>query len=205
MVKAFTHSHPNIRLGVYENTDMVERLADGELDLVLTRALERSPRIEYENFYVERTVLTIGKGLADKLCLDPAEITVSLERDHLNALRECPFIFHQPHGDTQSIFLQMASHSDFTPRCCCEIFGTSTILKLTLDNIGASFNPASMVNNFLTPEEQKQLYIFPLPEKYNYLIQFAYRRQRYQWSIIQDFMCTARNLFPISESFCLRI
>ncbi|MGP8311782.1 LysR family transcriptional regulator [Enterocloster aldenensis] len=196
LISAFQKRYPNIEIVLYEDLNLIKQLSDGNLDLIITNAKEYLPKIEFEDFYEDKTVMLVSKELLHNLKIDPEAVSRAISNNNLNPMYPCPFIMNEHGGITSRISLEMFRHSDFVPVRKCELTNINTILALCLRNVGACFVPESMMNSFLSPNNLERLEVFHLPASLNYTIHFAYMKRSYQWSMITEFIRIARENFP---------
>ncbi len=196
LIQAFQREYPNIEIVLYEDLNLIGELSDGNLDMIITNDKEYLPKIEFEDFYAESTVMLVSKGLMEQYGIEGQKVREAILQGNLNPMRSCPFILNEQGGITSRISLEMFGRSDFVPVRKCEVTNINTILALCLREVGACFVPESMLHAFLTPESMERLEVFPLPESLRYYIHFAYVKRTYQWSMVTEFIRIAREVFP---------
>ena len=187
--------HPLWEVVVYENTDLLSKLQDGLLDIVITNTRNDLPGITYEEFFNEGTFLVLSKRLLQTLGLSAEQILASIQNENLNALQACPFIMNETEGITSAVAKKMFSNSDFKPVSFFQITNTNVILSMCLRDLGAGFVPKSMPEHLLHPDDLEKLCLFPLPDSMSYPIRFSYLKSNYQWNAISEFIRVSRETF----------
>ena len=189
--------HPLWEVVIYENTDLISKLQDCLLDVIITNTKESLSGIIYENFFSEGTFLVLSKQLLASLDLSVQQIQQSIQAGNLNALRNSPFIMNESDGITSSIAKRMFASSDFTPISFFQITNTNVILSMCLRDLGAGFVPKSMPKYLLHPDDTEKLLLFSLPDTMDYPIRFSYLKRNYQWKAISEFIRIARETFNV--------
>lgn len=196
IIADFQKKRPNVQVKVYEDSDLIKQLTDGNLDLVITNLKDNLPKIEFRDFYEETIVMAISRKLLERLDLPENEISAAIREGHLNPLRQCPFVMNEAGGLAFSVAQELLAHSDFQPRIKCSLVNIRTILQLCLRDVGACFAPESMVYSILSPEQLSGIAVFPIDSSLRCRIRFGYLKRAYQWSLIDEFIQTALALYP---------
>jgi DNA-binding transcriptional LysR family regulator len=196
LISNFQKKRPNIQIEVYENSDLIKQITDGNLDLVITNIKDNNPKLVYKDFYDETIVMVIAKELINKYNLSESDITAAIIEGHLNPLRNCPIIMNESGGLSFDTAYELFKHSDFKPNIKCTLINMKTILELCYRNVGACFSPKNMAYSLLTDEQLSKLMLFPIHNNFHCQIRFCYQKRSYQWSIINDFIQTALEVYP---------
>lgn len=197
-IALFQKSYPNISVELTEasNGELHQKLLKGTIDLAIADFPENLPGISMTDFYREENVLVIEKGLFAKHCkTDPQECGRMIRNGDYSALRECPFVLggiEDIDGRVGRNVLKRAGIDD--PAAAAASHNVGMLLRLSLCGIGACICPQKIVQSVLTPQQADSMYIFPLGENAAYLIQFGYRAQSYQWSVIERFISCAKTV-----------
>ena len=197
-IALFQKSYPNISVELTEasNGELHKKLLKGTIDLAIADFPENLPGISMTDFYREENVLVIEKGLFAKHCkTDPQECGRMIRNGDYSALRECPFVLggiEDIDGRIGRNVLKRAGIDD--PAAAAASHNVGMLLRLSLCGIGACICPQKIVQSVLTPQQADSMYIFPLGENAAYLIQFGYRAQSYQWSVIERFISCAKTV-----------
>jgi len=201
LIATFQKKWPNIKIKVYEDLDMIKQLTDGNLDLVITNIKDKTPNIEYIDFYEEKIKLVMAEELLSSLNCSAKDITAAIDKGHLNPLKHCPFVMNDSGGVSFNAAQEFFQHSEFQPIVKCSLGNIKTILALCLLNVGACFAPESMIYSTLSSKQFSQLVIFPLHNNLHYRIRFGYLKRTYQWSIINEFIETALEIYPWASRY----
>lgn len=198
IIPSFQEQHPQIAISLNEGRETPQAILDGKLDLIISNWSEIMPELEYQDFYEEQVVLVVSKHWMDKLGIVRDDVERALQENHLNPLRECPFLLltdsNTLTGRTGAFLL---NRSDFTPQVRLRTRSMSVLLGHCLQGIGAGFTPEHMIYSILNAEQQERLEVFQLGKKVpaRHMIRFGYLKQTYQWSALQEFIACAKNVY----------
>lgn len=197
VIKAFQEKYPNIEVVLFESTRQNLWSAEDSLDLVINRFPRYQSNIEYEDFYEEHIVLMVSRSLLQGLGIDPRVVADRIMAGDLSSLAECPFILLGNHdGPSAVVAHELFDQSGMTPLVKVRSVNQNTILALSALGMGACFSQEHIIYAMLSPEQLSQVAIFQLPAKYSYTYKFSYPKQKYQWSVVKDFIRIAREVYP---------
>lgn len=101
-IALFQESYPNISINLTEgsNGELHQKLLKGTIDLAIAEFPENLPGISLNDFYTEKNVLVIEKGLFAKyFTIDAKECKRRLLAGDYSTLSVCPFVL----GDIEDI------------------------------------------------------------------------------------------------------
>lgn len=198
IIPVFQERYPQVTVSLLEGMEKPQAILDGKLDLIISNWFESVPELSYQDFYEERVVLIVPKQWMKKLKVTRAEIEAAVQENQLNPLRECPFLLLE---DPQVLTSRTANHlirnSDFTPQVRLRTRSMSVLLGHCLQGMGASFTPEHMIYSILNEEQQEHMEVFRLSSEVlaKHMIRFGYLKQTYQWSVLQEFIACAKNVY----------
>ena len=195
-IALFQESYPNISINLTEgsNGELHQKLLKGTIDLAIAEFPENLPGISLNDFYTEKNVLVIEKGLfARCFTIDAKECKRRLLAGDYSALSVCPFVL----GDIEDIdgrigrdILKRAGIDN--PIVTATSHNVGMLLQLSLCGVGACVCPQIIVQNMLTPQQADTIWIFELGEEAVSCIRFGCQVQSYQWSVIEKFIACAK-------------
>lgn len=199
ILNTFHERHPKIKVELYDNDDLTQLLLIGRLDIAIVHKKENLKNIIFDPFYTDQTVLLLSKELRNTLGIKKESILESLNNGNLNALNECPFICAQKKGKLEDIFKNLIDHSEFIPIIQAQGNNSGTIIRLCSNNFGACFVPKSVITKIATQEILDRIEMYTVPSDYDYMVYFAYNKQSYLWSMVQEFMNISRQYKKLND------
>lgn len=195
-IALFQESYPNISVELTEgsNGELQQKLVKGTIDLAIAELPENLPGIRLSDFYREKNVLVIEKGLFAKcFTYDAEECRRRLLAGDYSELRKCPFVLggiEDIDGRIGRDFLKGAGIDD--PIVTATSHNVGMLLRLSLCGVGVCVCPQIIVQNMLTPQQADSIWIFELGAEAASLIRFGCQEQSYQWSVIEKFITYAK-------------
>lgn len=164
-IALFQESYPNISVKLTEgsNGELHQMLLKGTIDLAIAEFPENLPGISLIDFYTEKNVLVIEKGLfARCFTIDAKECKTRLLAGDYSALSVCPFVL----GDIEDIdgrigrdIMKRAGIDN--PIVTATSHNVGMLLQLSLCGVGACVCPQIIVQNMLTPQQQQHCGSYP--------------------------------------------
>lgn len=191
ILPGFRETFPNICVELWEgNNDVLTRqLQDGDIDLAIAGFTESPPGIVLEDFYREEIVLVMSRALAQKM-----QLTQQLLLDSaFSALKNVPFIMGREDDIGGRVGSKLLRKAGITRPVVLAISDNlETRLALVLRDIGACFCPRNLLEGTLSAEEAASLLVVSTGPEGDNVIHFGYAKKKYQWSVIREFISSAR-------------
>ncbi len=189
LISAFQKSRPQIDIQLAEaaNDALIQSLTAGEIDLAVAHFSEAVPGMELQDFYEEEIVLLVSRKLVPE----------ALGADGipgLSALGKCPFLLNGPRDIAGRIGRRLLDQAGIAPPEKVSSTNVETLLDLCVRGAGACFCPENLAQAALSEEQLSGLRTLRFGQEARYMIRFGYRRQRYPWSIIAEFIQLSRQL-----------
>lgn len=198
LITEFQKMYPNISVELAEasNEGLHRNLLNGEIDLAIANFPDSLQGVEQQDFYREEVVLFIARSLLDALYGEDAGTAAEkIAAGELKLLKDCPFVMNDSADIAGKIGRFAVAQANFRPEIRAKAANIETLLSLCLRGTGACFCPENLARATLSAEELSELYRIPLGEYARYPIRFGYLKQPYQWSIIEEFMKIARQVY----------
>lgn len=198
LITEFQRKYPNISVELSEasNEGLHRNLLNGEIDLAIANFPDTLPGVEQQDFYREEVVLFVSRTLLEDLYGEESgRILARAAAGDLRALKNCPFVMNDSADIAGKIGRFALAQSNFRPELKAKAANIETLLTLCLRGTGACFCPENLAQETLSPEELSTLSCIRLGEYAEYPIRFGYLKQSYQWSIIEEFMRIARQIY----------
>jgi DNA-binding transcriptional LysR family regulator len=198
LLTKFQLDFPKIIVQVSEdiNDTLLEKLLNGNIDLAIGNFPERIPGLELQDFYKEEIVMLISKKLLNKLYGDNAKILITRlhKGENFSALEKCPFLLNNSHNIAGRIGRNIISRANFAPFIKVQSENMVTLMEMCLEGQGACFCPKNFLIPLFSSKGCSSMECFSF-KNYDteYMIRFAWNKEAYQWSIIQEFIKTALN------------
>ena len=195
----FQKLYPNIAVRTVGSqfTNLFPRLENGEIDLAVGPFGSGTTSIQVENFYEEELELLVPKSILRELGILPGTAAFAqLEQGDLSPLQECPFLMFSNREFNGMLGSSRLQKFGIIPTVRMEFFnsGLRGQLLLAAMGVGACFSAHNMMQATLGPEQQERLQVVPLGAEAKYWIRFAYRKENYHWSVIENFIHMAREM-----------
>ena len=198
IIQEFQRRYPAIRIDLYEDTNdgLRQKLTDGHIDLVIANYPEGVPDVVLKDFYREEVVVLIQRGLFEHVYGDKAdELAARFEEGDFSVIGDCPLVLNNRNDISGHIERALMKRAHIArPKIMATSSNSETLLALCLRGVGACFCPEILARAALTKEQFESLVLLRMGETARYRISFGYREQSYQWSIIDAFMETAREV-----------
>lgn len=195
LIEAFQTRFPNICIELAEdsNTALHKNLLNGEIDLAVANFPNTLQGVRLEDFYKEEVVLLVSRSLLERLYGDALpEVRARIEGGDLSPLRTCPFLMGSEADIATQIAHAFLRRSHLRPIVRAKSENVETLLELCCRGLGACFSPENLARAALTPAQMEALVLFHLGEDASIQIRFGYLPHSYQWSILSEFIQTAR-------------
>jgi len=174
LIPAYQKLYPNMQICLTEQTNsiLIERLATGEIDLVIGNFPQDMPEFCSQEFYRERLFLLLPPQLLEQEVLD----RLKQEQD-LSLLTGCPFVMNSQNDIAGRLGNAILKKAQIIPKITAISDNIETLLELCVKGVGACFCPDLLLASTLTQEQQKNLIILPLES--DYPIRLAWKNQPY--------------------------
>ena len=198
IILEFQKRFPAIRIDLVEDTNdaLRRKLVEGDVDLAIASFPDSIPGIKIEDFYREEVVMLVSRELfADLYGAKADEHARRFEEGDFAAIAECPLVLNSVDdigGHVERGMLKRAGIAH--PRIMTTSSNAETLLALCVRGVGACFCPEILARAALTDEQLSSLLVLHLGESARYRISFGYQDQSYQWSIVDAFITTAREV-----------
>ena len=203
IILEFQRRYPAIRINLVEDTNDVLRrqLVDGETDLAIASFPDSIPGIAVHEFYREEVVVLVSRALFKSLFGADAESRAQrFEAGEYTAIEGCPLVLNSIDdigGHIERGLLKRAGIA--SPNIVATSSNAETLLALCVRGVGACFCPEILARAALSEEQFNSLLLLRLGEDARYRICFGHQEKSYQWSIIDSFMATAREVMAARE------
>ena len=201
IIQTFQRQYPAIRIDLVEdlNDALRHKLVDGEVDIAIASFPETIPGIAVREFYQDEAVMLVSRELFEGLYGDEApDRSRRLIDGNFAAIENCPLVLNSVDDISGHIERGLLKRAGLVrPRVVATSSNTETLLALCVRGIGACFCPEILARAALSKEEFDSLLLFRLGEAARYRICFGYQEHTYQWSIIDAFMDTARQVIGL--------
>ena len=184
-----------------ESFDYVSCIANytcekGDVDLAIANFSDSLPGVKLHEFYREEVVMLVSRELFLSLYGEDADRRIqAFEEGDYSVLADCPLIV----GGMDDLDGQIARNllkreGIMHPHIVASSSNAETQLALCIRGVGACFCPVILARGALTEEQIDSLITLHLGESARYRIRFGCQDDTYQWSIIEAFMNTAKEL-----------
>lgn len=198
IIQTFQERYPAIRIDLVEdlNDALRSKLAEGAVDLAIATFPDNNPEIAVREFYQDEAVMLVSRRLFVRLYGDDAaERERRLEDGDYTALEGCPLVLNSVDDISGHIERALLKRAGITnPRIVATSSNTETLLALCVRGIGACFCSEILAHAALTEKQLDALMMLRLGQSARFRIDFGYRKHSYQWSIVEAFMETAREV-----------
>lgn len=202
-ISAFQRRFHGITVSLHEgeNTELVERLKEGRLDMAIATIPGRQPQLVVNELYRERVVLVVARSLLERLFGDRAgEVVEQVERTgSLAALAECPYLLlgeRDVPGDLSRMEFERAG---FRPIVKAYSTNSETLVDLAARGVGATFCPSEMVAGIRAEHGGDELLTVRLADRASFSIAVAWRRSEHVWSAVEEFCAVLREQVSARE------
>ena len=198
VILAFQKRFPKIQIKLVEDSNDVlhRKLIDGDVDLAIANFSDSLPGIKLHEFYREEVVMLVSRELFLSLYGEDADRRIqAFEEGDYSVLADCPLIV----GGMDDLDGQIARNllkreGIMHPHIVASSSNAETQLALCIRGVGACFCPVILARGALTEDQIDSLITLHLGESARYRIRFGCQDDTYQWSIIEAFMNTAKEL-----------
>ncbi len=189
IITAFQNQYPNIEVRLLEgsNKSLQQSLLNKELDLAITNLPETFHGMVIEDFYEEEIVMLVPKNL-----INGSDEFSGKYVDNLSKFNGYPFIAKSQNDILERMDREIEVPSSFHPIIKVRSDNMETRLLLCVKGTGICFCPKSFVKTVLTKKQLDKLRIFHFNADTAYTIRFGYRKDKYIWNMVSEFMRIAR-------------
>lgn len=194
LIAAFQKKFPNVEIALVEDSNeaLQKLLINGDIDLAAADFGKVPQEVELRDFYNEHMVLCLSDALIDRCGFDLAAHESALRGGDLSSLRGCPFVLGCAADIGGRIGRELLRRSDVKPIVKATSENIETLLELCEQGVGACFSPENLVHTALGEERASHLHLVHFENGASYPIRFGYRRDTYQWSLLEAFIRTAQ-------------
>ena len=187
----------NIILNEGENTELIELLREGRLDMVVANVPKpASGGLVVQELYQERIVLIVADALLEQLYGDPAEVVAQVERQgNLSPLASCPFMLLGEGDEPGDLSRALLAQAGIEPWVRVLSTNTETLVDLAVRSEGACFTPADLVPAMLGSEKPEGMRVIDLGPEAFIPIHVAWRAEEHVWSVIETFADCLQELY----------
>ena len=200
IIPAFQEKYPAIRIDLTEDTNdaLQRKVVDGDVDIAIANFPDNILGVTLRDFYREEFVMLVSRDLFESLYGDEADERIArIEGGDYSALNECPLVLNSIDDIGGHIERGLLKRAGIThPRVMATSSNVETLLALCVRGTGACFCSELLARSALSKKQLAGLLLVRLGESAHYRIRFGFREQTYQWSIIDAFMNTAREVIP---------
>lgn len=189
IITAFQSRYPNIEVRLTEGSSRLlqQSLLNKELDLAITNLPQTLQGMIIEDFYEEEIVMLVPKKL-----INGSGDNCGIYADDLSKFNDFPFIAKGQNEPSDQIEKGIAFPAGFHPVIKVRSDNMETRLLLCVKGTGICFCPRSFVKAVLTKRQLNEVRIFHFKTDMAYPIRFGYRKDKYQWNMVSEFMRIAR-------------
>ncbi len=193
-IAAFRKKHPGITIDLHEgvNTELIEQLKAGDLDMIVAHVPKDEASLHVEHLYREEIVLVVAEGLLHELYGSQAEALVQ-EVEHsgdIAPLSDLPFLLVGRNDVPGNIARASFESAAIKPDVAVVSRNAETLLALVQRGVGACFTPGELVASRFSKDEEAGLRIIHLGDPGYYSISAAWKRTSYTWSVVHSFYKT---------------
>ena len=177
--------HVLIRISERTNDVLIEKLLEGELDIMIGNVSDHHPKIFKETLYSESMVLILPN-----VFLTREQLTEMNRTGDLSVLEEVPFVMNTQNDIAGRFGTAILESSHIVPYTAAMSDSAETCLRMCIDGLGAYICPDIYVRFYR--DRLKHLSIIPLD--YSYQIFLARRQELYDKTSIQTFWKCCREM-----------
>lgn len=194
LIAAFQKKFPNVEIALVEDSNeaLQKLLINGDIDIAAADFGKVPQEVVLRDFYNEHMVLCLSDALIDRCGLDLAAHKSALRGGDLSSLRGCPFVLGRAADIGGRIGRELLRRSDVKPIVKATSENIETLLELCEQGVGACFSPENLVHTALGEERASHLHLVRFENGASYPIRFGYRKDTYQWSLLEAFIRTAQ-------------
>lgn len=198
----YTKRFPGVRIELTEdiNRSLIDRLAEGSLDLIMAHYEEVRLGIVSEAFYTASMVLLIPVVLLKELCekenmeyASVVKLMKSGKRGCLSPLRECPFLLSGAGTVPGRLARSLLAEADIEPFIRIASDNLRLQVALCLQGIGAMFCTENIVERDIPPERREEIVEIPLAHR-DSQISFCYHEGLENWKPLTAFIEETREV-----------
>ena len=190
-IAQFRKEHPGITIDLHEgvNTDLIDLLKMGELDMIIANISKKQTNIKVEHLYREEVVLVVSNKLLEDLYGNEADRVIACveETKTLDALKDCPFLLVGRQDVPGNIARQIFEKTQILPEIAAISRNAETLLALVEEGVGACFLPGELVASLFPKGSSAGLRVAHIGDAGYYTISAAWKQADHIWSIIPAF------------------
>lgn len=184
ILPAFNKLYPMVQVLVKEdnNEEMIDRLIDDKLDVVIGRVMSDVPELSCKRLYQSQMMLYLCDGLINSFKLE-----LFLHTHDLRLLSDCPFLLGQPADIVGRASQNLLEKANIQPPIIFRCGNIQTLLELCAEGMGACFCPDVLATT-LPAEKRKNLIAVPMGDPFT--ISIAWRNKPYVSKLVTAFRDT---------------
>ena len=158
VLAAFRQKHPHISLHLVESTnaDLIDRLLNDKVDLIIVNLTEDNPLLSSRQLYDEEMSLLVPASLLAK------EEQVQLLKGNLQPLCSCPFLMNRQEDIAGRIGNMVLEKNGIRPHVAIASENMETLLDLCLAGEGACFATKKLTAKVFAGKDRSHLLDIPL-------------------------------------------
>lgn len=200
IIEAFHERYPHVRIQLSEmaNEAIWHALKRDEIDLALAHSYGPMPGITQQEYEKEKIILLLPISWLEAHLEDEGRIQQMKEAVKKEPLQEipffladCPFLLNSEEDIAGALARKLFQRANFEPHVLVQSENMNTMLHLCVRGLGAYFCPQNLAEAMLTDKEKSSLCMLDLQEG-TYTISFGYQERSHRWSMIDNFIQTAK-------------
>lgn len=203
LITRFQEKYSKVEIEIIENTNdlLHQNLLNNEVDLIVGNFDKLFPEILVEDFYDEEIILLISEKLLDVTYgKDKKDVIKKLRKNDISILAKCPFLFNSQQDIAGHIGQGILSQGNFIPNIMTTSSNISILISLCMHGMGACFCPDNIAKSLLNKKQISSLKMFKFGKEAQYRIQFGYLKKSYKWSILTNFIDSAKKIISQSHT-----
>lgn len=196
---AFAQTHPGVGIQLYEaeNTELLELLREGTVDMLVATVPEGMGGITVMPLRRERVMLLASDDLIRSRCGDDVEAVVAeVERTgSLAALSELPYMLLSKGDEPGDLSRAILERSGIRPKARVMSKNSETLVDLAARGVGACFVPKDLADSVTGEQGIAGLRQISLGDDATIPIHVAWRKAGHVWSVIEAFAALLQELF----------
>ena len=194
ILAAYQRRYPKIRIRLIEadNEELIARLRDGRVDLIIANLASDEPLFSVAPFYDEEMILLVPAALLS------AEKRKQIRRGDLRALADCPFLMNRREDIAGRIGNAVLAKNGVLPRVAVSSENMETLLDLCLAGEGACFCPKNLAQKVFEGKDYSHLLRVSLDASFS--LRLAWQRKPYVRRALTDFVAICRENAPTRET-----
>jgi len=190
-IAGFQAEHPQITVSLYEeeNTDLVQLLREGQLEMVVATVDEDEPGLVVRKLYDESVVLLCRQELLDEYYGTNVESAVAEAAKYggLKALERLPFLLVGERDVPGSVARDAFTREGIDPDVRALSKNAETLVALAERGVGACFCGSQLATRTFPDPEAAGMRIIDLGEGAALPVSVAWRDSDHVWSMIMEF------------------